>query len=414
MSEKNLSVVAVSMLTKNAQEPKRMVRLSFPSLSTPSHVSSLFISQTSSSFTVTMAELRTAEEAVASLRLAYTDLRCRSVPDIWPELAVVTGQALPADNTNQKDQNATAVLQALDSIRDQLRSTDLQDKMDKFQKRLNEKDPITDKPRYGEKTQQRVQQLLQSYEELDGILRQIYGEPAISNDNDTGNSPTSTTAAAAASQLESLKQQAQREQEEQAHALRQAQEAQAQAKASAEREREAQVEAERQAAQAVQDERRRQRELVEEEARRAMQAQRSAEAAAARADQEWQASISKGANGVREQLQILLAATASDKATQRVAVDALHMIFSQIVARPEEVNYRRIRRNHPKFEADIGRHAGGKEILIAAGFRLGVIDEVPSYISTEPNVEKDMDGWGAWFDLHKETLAIIEETMIQL
>ena len=51
--------------------------------------------------------------------------------------------------------------------------------------------------------------------------------------------------------------------------------------------------------------------------------------------------------------------------------------------------------------------------MIAAGFVLGAIDEVPSYISKEPNVEKDLDGWSQWFDLLKATLEIIEEALIQ-
>ena len=58
---------------------------------------------------------------------------------------------------------------------------------------------------------------------------------------------------------------------------------------------------------------------------------------------------------------------------------------------------------------DIGRHPGGKEILIAAGFELGEIDGVPSFISKEPDLESDMDRWSAWFDLLKATLALLDE-----
>ena len=53
------------------------------------------------------------------------------------------------------------------------------------------------------------------------------------------------------------------------------------------------------------------------------------------------------------------------------------------------------------------------QVLIAAGFRAGFIDEVPSYISSEPNLETDMDRWSAWFDLLKATLEVIEEELIK-
>lgn len=61
---------------------------------------------------------------------------------------------------------------------------------------------------------------------------------------------------------------------------------------------------------------------------------------------------------------------------------------------------------------DIGRHTGGREVLIAAGFTLGAIDDVPSFICKEPNIEKDLDGWSAWFDVLKGTLEVIEKQML--
>eukprot|EP00977_Amphora_coffeiformis_P001534 scaffold296_cov102-Amphora_coffeaeformis.AAC.22 len=363
----------------------------------------------------TMAELRTAEETVQSLRAAYRELRDRSGVDSWAVLKEEGDQVEESGKTRHENDRtakvaATAILRELDSIRDKTRTDEMQIKMQKFRKRLNEIDPVTGKTRYGEKTQERVTKLLQAYGELDETLQQIYGETGIHRDDnakdDEDSSPTGT--------LEKLKRQAEKEEQERLQAERLKQEAENEAAAAAERERIAREEAEKQAAEAAEAERRRQRAEVEEAARRTMEEQRHAAAHAARLDQQWQASIPKGAEGVRQQLQTLLTATAEDKVAQRGAIDALYTIFSQIVSRPEEVNFRRIRRNHPKFEADIGQYPGGKEILIAAGFRLGAIDDVPSYISTEPDIEKDMDGWGAWFDLLKETLAIVEEAMIKL
>lgn len=130
-----------------------------------------------------------------------------------------------------------------------------------------------------------------------------------------------------------------------------------------------------------------------------------------RIDREWEASITKGEKGIREYFVLMRASTSAEEFT--IAVTAFHALFSQIVSKPEETQFRRVRRDHPKFAKDIGRHPGGKELLIASGFRLGKIDEVPSFISTEPNLEKDMDAWGDWFNLKKKALEIVEEEMIK-
>jgi hypothetical protein len=38
---------------------------------------------------------------------------------------------------------------------------------------------------------------------------------------------------------------------------------------------------------------------------------------------------------------------------------------------------------------------------------------VPSFVCKEPNIETDMDGWVAWFDLLKGTLRLIEEELVR-
>jgi uncharacterized protein YdcH (DUF465 family) len=281
--------------------------------------------------------------------------------------------------------------------------------MIKFRKRLSEKDPITEKARYGDKTHARVTRLLQAYEELDDSLRLIYNDDDNSNNNNNNNNGSE-----AADALVELQNKAALEEEANIEALRIQQETERAAVAAVVLAQEARLKDQREAAAAAEDERRRQREAVENEALQAIEMERRAVAQAARAEQEWQASIPRGAGEVRKQIQSLLSSTLVDTAAQTTAIEALHTIFSQIVARPEDVKFRRIRRNHPQFQADIGRHVGGRETLIAAGFRLGSIDDVPSFISTEPDIAKDMDGWSAWFDLLKETLAVIEDALIKL
>lgn len=119
----------------------------------------------------------------------------------------------------------------------------------------------------------------------------------------------------------------------------------------------------------------------------------------------------KGVEGVRIQISRMRAALKDDRKALDLALGSLYTLFDQIVRKPEEVNFRRIRRDHPKFTEDIGRHVGGKEVLIAAGFHLEKLDGVPCLFSKEPHIESDMDGWSNWFDGLKKTLEVIEEEM---
>ena len=193
---------------------------------------------------------------------------------------------------------------------------------------------------------------------------------------------------------------------------------------AAEEARRAALEEARQAAEeAAQAQARREQEAAQALARQAAEARAAAERAqqeAAAADRAWVESVPhrKTLQGVKEQLDIFSEAAAaassgSSGSSRTDAITALHTIFSQIVAHPEEANFRRIRRDHPRFLSDIGQYAGGKELLIAAGFELGFVEEVPSFVCKEPNIETDMDGWAAWFDLLKGTLELIEKEMIK-
>jgi hypothetical protein len=352
-----------------------------------------------------MAELRTAEESVARLRQTYASLQrsqlAFTTTEAWPELAPPPEQARPPSPVP----TAAQVLRQLTLVRATMQGA-LGIQMIKFRKRLSETDPITENPRYGDKTHARVTRLLQAYEDLDESLRLIY--------NDDDNNDNNNNKSEAADALVELQHKAALEEAANMEALRIQQETERAAVAAVVLAQEARLKDQREAAAAAEDERQRQREAVETEALQAIEMERRAVAQAARAAQEWQARIPRGAGEVRKQLQSLLSSTVADTTAQTTAIEALHTIFSQIVARPEDVKFRRIRRNHPQFQADIGRHVGGRETLIAAGFRLGSIDDVPSFISTEPDIAKDMDGWSAWFDLLKETLAVIEDALIKL
>lgn len=380
-------------------------------------------------------ELRNTEKELSELVKVYDSLRRTSKivtkinaiemedPTVailrsLPEVVVVAASAVDVGDSDattattndlplDEQKTLADVLLALTSLHDRISS--LEPKLVRFRKRLQEKDPITGAPRYGENTFVRVTNLLNTYDALSTAVSTVFGENWLKED------------ANSAVLISRLRTQAEREDEE----LRLAHMA-----AQAEEER---IRVERDARKA-QEEERMQREVEESRLARlqeeaelaeranqirrarqdALEAERRAQEEAELADRQWVNSIQKGPEGVREQLSILRDAIgASDPKAFATALDALHTLFSQITLHPDNVNFRRVRRNHPKFHQDIGRHPGGREILIAAGFELGAIDGVPCFISKEPDIEKDMDGWAQWFDLLKATLAIIEEELIK-
>jgi hypothetical protein len=358
-------------------------------------------------------ELRTTEQEANELSHLYSFL-CQddTLKGVLPPLTIIstTGidneETLPDESPNTDEaQQATKVLATLESLRERLEN--IAPKMERFRQRLSETDPVTQKPRYGEKTAVRVLALLKLYDELAAGLDAAFGEePEITTE--TQQEQSQATAA-----VDLIRQQAdlERSQAEREDLAKQQELERQQAAIEAEKKQQKEEQLRLEEAQKLQIEQQQAQEA--RIAREARDTERRALEEANRADRQWAASVTKGPEGVREQLRILLESTAADAAAQKAAIYALHTLFSQIVAHPEETNFRRIRRDHPKFHDDIGRHTGGREVLIASGFSLGAIDEVPSFISKEPNIEKDMDGWSAWFDLLKATLVITEEQLMK-
>jgi hypothetical protein len=100
------------------------------------------------------------------------------------------------------------------------------------------------------------------------------------------------------------------------------------------------------------------------------------------------------------------------KEEYKICLRSLHTLFTQILSKPEEIQYRKIRRDHERFLKDIGRHTGGQEFLIAAGFQLTVDEnEIPCFISKEPDIENDMDGWSIWYNNVKLAVDVIDEEL---
>jgi len=297
----------------------------------------------------------------------------------------------------------------------------LPQRIEKFRKRLVETDPITNQPRYGIQTFKRVEHVLTTY---DFLVEHVLGtEEGNVNDNvdmatTTNTDPTLTGPPPSTNIFSELlnRYQKQRIQEEEEQKRLEREQGQQEETIRLEMSRKQQEE-ERLQQELENEERRRHEEEVIELARQA-EIIRQNRQTQERIQQEWFESIPKGVDGVRQHLLTLKESTTIVQGTSpdayRIAVTALYTLFQQINAHPEETKFRRIRRDHEQFQTDIGQYKGGIELLIAAGFVLGTIDDVPCYLSKEPNIEKDMDGWSTWFDILKGTLQVLEEEVMKI
>lgn len=293
--------------------------------------------------------------------------------------------------------SAAEALEALEQVKSRLGALDVQ--CAKLRRRLGETDPVTGDPRYGAKTATRVVALLDLYDALTIGISTAYG--------------TNDATAAVHSLRQSVENEEGRRKQAEADARDAAMKEAADAKLAAQK----REDEERLNAMQTERERVRQEAELHQQALEARQRREEEEARARaeerEADRVFQDSIPKGPDGFRAQLTALREGCSNEPGAFDVAIGALHTLFSQIAARPEEIKFRRIRRDHPNFLQDIGRHQGGKEVFIAAGFKLETLDGVKSFFSKEPDLERDMDGWSEWFDGLKRTLQIIEEEMIK-
>jgi hypothetical protein len=450
-------------------------------------------------------ELRTTEEKIDELALLYGAMRQSPIlnkeqVDLLPPLPIRSPTSIsitsndPASSTstvesigtNNIDHNSISatlppptssfhstvpspppstladLVQAIDMIESSL--IEWQPKVNKFRKRLTEIDPVTEKPRYGPKSYERVVKLVEIYDFLCQIhvqQQQQHQEedPPHGQEVDDSRKGTSVIGGDKNSillfremqkqhiqQIDSQRmeealtdQQRRKEEEEQQRKVEQAREEEV----ALERARVAQMVAERAA----------EVERVRQQAEQVRQRRRGQWEAQQQSERDWVNSIVKGAEGVELYIRQLKDTTADNVVAQSKALTSMFMIFDQIQRHPEEVNFRKIRLSHEGFHNDIGRHKGGIELLIAAGFRptklpttsgenngdgggggsinnananegnddndagAGLDVEVPTtacLVSNEPNLETDMDGWSAWYDLNKATFDILQTEVQKL
>jgi hypothetical protein len=366
-------------------------------------------------------ELRTTEESLHELTIGYESIRRSSVLQqeglILPEWTTTTttttkGNDVVGETTEEEVE--MRIPEALDLELPQLAATlskmqtslqALHPKVARFRTRLAETDPVTGNPRYGATTHTRVSTLVHTYDFLVAHIPVTSDDDDDDNDNETGEQSNALTQLQQRHHEQQLAQEQARIEEERRRVQEEEETAQAEhAQGQRDDQRRRAEDAQRQQEQAAAD----------SELSRQAEAARTRRLAQEQAEREWVTSIVKGPEGVKQQIGVLKESTATCDHPEEAlgtALRALHTIFQQINKRPEETNFRRIRRDHEQFTHDIGRHKGGVELLIAAGFELGAIDDVPCYLSREPCLEKDMDGWSAWFDLLKATLGILEEQL---
>ena len=382
-------------------------------------------------------ELRNAEKEIDGITELYKSLNPSAQYPLlkWDELLSLQGKKAQTDENDagadeDKDENtATRMPMSAQDLLHQI--TKISTKMDemkplaaKFRQRMGMKDPVTNAPRYGQKTLTRVSTLLEKYDTLalamdiahgrhHGKEEELEGQNAVIEETFE---PTAHCENAAPTLIQSLQNQVQSEED-------------AAIQEEYRKKQESQEQKDIEEQMRLEQEERRKRQELEEKLRLQREREdlhaRSEAARLARIENERRMaeeeriaerafldSVPKGVDGVKEQLRVLRD-SCSVKKDLDTALGALYTLFSQISARPEEIKFRRIRRDHPKFLEDIGRHSGGKEVLIAAGFTFAEVDGAKCFFSREPDLASDMDGWSEWFDLIKGTLAAIEEEMIK-
>jgi hypothetical protein len=273
-------------------------------------------------------ELRKCEDQVDELATLYESLRGVSGIASLPILdhSDNTQNENPECNNNNAtveiSSSSSSSLEATINLLHQMQASlqELAPRMDKFQKRLMEKDKVTGNPRYGEKTQQRVARILKIY----NFVKQSIPSPGDNEEDNTN-------------PLLQLKEQYHRQHQaiEQEKFVREQQEQLAEQQ---EIERQQQLQKEEELLQHQQKE---QEELAlrQEQAWLHQQAQqvREARLLQQQKEQEWFDDITKGAEGVKLYLAKLKESTAKEPpGVQATAFQSLLRIDQQIIAHPEE------------------------------------------------------------------------------
>eukprot|EP01083_Nonionella_stella_P173993 601940_1 len=113
--------------------------------------------------------------------------------------------------------------------------------------------------------------------------------------------------------------------------------------------------------------------------------------------------------GIDDALEIL--ESSCSEREYAVGVKALSDLAENIATEPSDPKFRRIKKQNEAVQADLTRHIGGMECLVAMGFRLkdnSDTDEEPIFELKEPSLA-DIDEWTDWYDAIKEVSSYLQE-----
>ncbi|CAM9867456.1 unnamed protein product, partial [Ectocarpus sp. 8 AP-2014] len=269
---------------------------------------------------------------------------------------------------------------------------ELSKKVSKFERRLNETDPVSGAPRYGESMTAKVVALGAKHQALLQRLPQLEAEITAAVSQHESREVVSAE--------EARKREVERQQQEDARERMRLAEAEEERRRAVATQSILDRERERQATEAAQSREERQRAAEQEEARLAEDKRRREREA-----QELASSVAVGAAGVEDGLRRIDDACGGNPAEKKAAVQALQQaskaadtpILRNVASNPEDPRFRRIKRDNENFQRALGRFEGGIQILLSSGFRMQVEEGQTVLVMNEPDLSEDMDGWTEWY-----------------
>lgn len=269
--------------------------------------------------------------------------------------------------------------------------------MEKFSRRLTEKDPVSGDFRYGEGMREKVAALRAQYDEIAAALpatRQWLDEELRAHDLEKSH----------VNEQQRLQRIAEREameaQARGAQKLEELKKAEAAKKAGLLEQERLRVAADAQRSREEKAAALEEAERVKAEAKAARKREAAAVAAA----------VTSGVAGVDAGICLLREAIGSDAAQKRVTCTALHQILHNVASNPEDLRFRRIRCGNERFHADVGRYEGAVQVLLASGFKIEVGDEENEEVLVmhEPDLRQNPDAWSHWYNTIKAAVTLVQ------
>eukprot|EP01084_Bolivina_argentea_P108787 194434_1 len=278
----------------------------------------------------------------------------------------------------------------------------LAEKVKKFERRLQEKDPVTGAPRYGRTMNAKIEELKKRHHD---VMCQIF-----SNVETQSIAILNETEASFHKKIYSLK----TEEKLKAVELEKRNLDEDLLRAQIQREAVIRVEEENRrqaenASKAAEIRIQRKKEVEEENLRVIEEKKRREEEA-----ESIHNATTIGPVGVEDGIRRISEAVAGDSLQMAVTLNALLEILKAIALRPDDSTMRRIRRSNPRWKDDCGQFDGAEQVLLSTGFQLDIQDEETVIVMREPNAERDMDGWSTWFENLNSCIKCLEAATSQL